>query len=64
MIDFNNLKPLHQALAGEIQEAVRRVLDRGWYVLGPEVEAFEAAFAAAVRAGQVTPGAPEASQPT
>ncbi|GAB3858300.1 DegT/DnrJ/EryC1/StrS family aminotransferase [Dactylosporangium cerinum] len=26
--------------------AVRRVVDSGWYILGPEVEAFEAAFAA------------------
>ena len=30
----------------------------------PLLEALESAFAAAVRAGQVTPGAPEASQPT
>ena len=27
--------------------AIRRVIDRGWFVLGPEVEAFEAEFAAA-----------------
>jgi dTDP-3-amino-3,4,6-trideoxy-alpha-D-glucose transaminase len=45
MIDFNDLKPLHAGLADEIQAAVRRVFERGWYVLGPEVEAFEAAFA-------------------
>ncbi|MEW5984932.1 MAG: DegT/DnrJ/EryC1/StrS family aminotransferase [Acidobacteriota bacterium] len=31
--------------------AIRRVVDRGWYVLGPEVEAFEHAFAAACGAG-------------
>jgi dTDP-4-amino-4,6-dideoxygalactose transaminase len=30
-----------------VEAAVRRVIDRGWYVLGPEVEAFEQAFAAA-----------------
>jgi dTDP-4-amino-4,6-dideoxygalactose transaminase len=30
----------------EIDDAVRRVLDGGWYILGPEVEAFEAEFAA------------------
>jgi dTDP-4-amino-4,6-dideoxygalactose transaminase len=29
----------------EIDEAVRRVLDGGWYILGPEVAAFEAFFA-------------------
>ncbi|HYD30449.1 MAG TPA: DegT/DnrJ/EryC1/StrS family aminotransferase [Azospirillaceae bacterium] len=31
-----------------IDEAVRRVLESGWYILGPEVEAFEAEFAAFV----------------
>jgi dTDP-4-amino-4,6-dideoxygalactose transaminase len=29
----------------EIDAAVRRVLDSGWYILGPEVSAFEAEFA-------------------
>jgi dTDP-4-amino-4,6-dideoxygalactose transaminase len=46
MIDFNNLKPLHSLLAAELETAVQRVLKSGWYILGPEVEAFEAAFAA------------------
>src|SRR5438105_9368663 len=45
MIEFNNLKPLHARLAGALGAAVQRVLDRGWFILGPEVEAFEAAFA-------------------
>jgi dTDP-4-amino-4,6-dideoxygalactose transaminase len=30
-----------------IEAAIRRVVDRGWYVLGPEVEAFEQGFAGA-----------------
>ncbi len=30
-----------------IDAAIRRVVERGWYVLGPEVEAFEQAFAGA-----------------
>lgn len=30
---------------GEIEAAVSRVLDSGWYVLGPELEAFEREFA-------------------
>jgi dTDP-4-amino-4,6-dideoxygalactose transaminase len=30
-----------------IDAAIRRVIDRGWYVLGPEVDAFEQSFAAA-----------------
>ena len=45
MIDFINLRPLHASLAGAINDAVQRVVERGWYILGPEVEAFEAAFA-------------------
>jgi dTDP-3-amino-3,4,6-trideoxy-alpha-D-glucose transaminase len=45
MIEFNNLKPLHRLLADELRAAVARVLERGWYILGPEVEAFEMAFA-------------------
>ncbi len=46
MIEFNNLKPLHALLADELNAAVQRVLQSGWFILGPEVEAFEAAFAA------------------
>lgn len=45
MIEFNTLKPLSALLADEIDAAVRRVLERGWFVLGPEVETFENAFA-------------------
>ncbi|MBI4475798.1 MAG: DegT/DnrJ/EryC1/StrS family aminotransferase [Acidobacteria bacterium] len=33
--------------AGDIAAAMRRVVDRGWFILGPECEAFEAEFAAA-----------------
>ena len=43
---FNDLKPQYAAIKDEIDTAVRGVLERGWYVLGPEVEAFEAEFAA------------------
>ena len=46
MIPFNQLKPLHNLLADEIHAALQRVADSGWYILGPEVEAFEAEFAA------------------
>jgi len=45
-IPFNQLKPLHECLAGEIGAALRRVAASGWYILGPEVEAFEREFAA------------------
>jgi dTDP-4-amino-4,6-dideoxygalactose transaminase len=33
-------------LRGELDAAYRRVMDRGWAILGPELEAFEAEFAA------------------
>ena len=46
MIPFNQLKPLHDLIADEIGAALRRVADSGWYILGPEVEVFEAEFAA------------------
>ncbi len=46
MIPFNNLKFLHEQLKNELHEAADRVLNSGWYILGPELEAFEAAFAA------------------
>ena len=44
-IPFNDLKPLQAALAGELEAAARRVLQSGWFILGPELEAFEDAFA-------------------
>ena len=45
MIPSNQLKPLHDMIADEIHAAIRRVADSGWYILGPEVEAFEREFA-------------------
>jgi dTDP-4-amino-4,6-dideoxygalactose transaminase len=44
-IEFNTLRPAHQMLAEEIAGAVQRVLTRSWFTLGPELEAFEDAFA-------------------
>src|SRR5262249_48772053 len=45
MIEFNDLKPVHAELAEELKAALARVLASGWFVLGPEVEAFEQEFA-------------------
>ena len=45
MIPFLDLKAPHVELRPEIDSAIARVLDSGWYILGPEVEAFEAEFA-------------------
>ena len=44
-IPFLNLQAQYQQLQSEIDAAVARVLASGWYVLGPEVEAFEQAYA-------------------
>ena len=42
---FLDLKEQHRGLAGELREAMDRVLESGWFALGPEVEAFEEEFA-------------------
>ncbi|MGA9585763.1 MAG: DegT/DnrJ/EryC1/StrS family aminotransferase [Terracidiphilus sp.] len=43
---FNDLKSVNAAIADELNEATRRVLRSGWFILGAEVEAFEQEFAA------------------
>ena len=47
-VPFNALTPGEDAPA--VRAAIDRVIASGWFVLGPEVEAFEAEFAAASRA--------------
>lgn len=42
---FADLRPGEDAAA--VRDAIDRVVQRGWYVLGPEVDAFEREFAAA-----------------
>ncbi len=44
-IPFLDLARHYRACQSEIDAAVARVLERGWFVLGPEVAAFERAFA-------------------
>lgn len=51
-VPFLDLRAAYQELKSEIDVAVGRVLDSGWYILGPEVEAFEQEFAAYVDATQ------------
>ena len=46
MIPFLDLKAPHVELRDEINAAIARVVDSGWYILGPEVDAFEAEYAA------------------
>lgn len=45
-VPFLDLKPQYWELQAELDAAHRRVMEAGWYVLGPEVEAFELEFAA------------------
>ncbi len=47
-VPFNALRPGEDAAA--VTAAIERVIASGWFVLGPEVEAFEAEFAAASQA--------------
>jgi dTDP-4-amino-4,6-dideoxygalactose transaminase len=49
-VPFLELAPAYAELKPEIDEAVQRVLQKGWYVLGEEVQAFESEFAAYVGA--------------
>ena len=45
-IPFLDLKAINLTQQDEIEQAMRRVLHSGWYVLGKEVDAFEKAYAA------------------
>lgn len=48
MIPFLQLKPSEDAAA--VRAAIDRVIERGWFILGPELEGFEQEFAAACNA--------------
>ncbi|MDP1615279.1 MAG: aminotransferase class I/II-fold pyridoxal phosphate-dependent enzyme [Methylococcales bacterium] len=45
-IPFLDLKAAQQELSAELEQGFDRVLNSGWYILGSEVEAFEAEYAA------------------
>src|SRR2546421_12523281 len=45
MIPFVDLKAQYQLIKTEVDAAISRVIESGGFVLGPEVEAFETAFA-------------------
>jgi len=44
MIPFGDPSASYQTHKSEIDQAIKRVLDSGWYVLGTEVDAFEKEF--------------------
>ena len=45
-VPFLDLKAPYAELHQQLDEAVHRVMERGWYILGEEVRAFESEFAA------------------
>ena len=45
-VPFVDLKTQHKLLAQQLNEAIQRVMTRSWFVLGAELEALEAEFAA------------------
>ena len=47
-----DLRPREDAI--DVDAAIRRVVERGWFVLGPEVESFEAEFATATGSKHTT----------
>jgi dTDP-4-amino-4,6-dideoxygalactose transaminase len=44
-VPFLDLKASYTELKTEIDEAIKRVLESGWYILGEEVETFESEYA-------------------
>lgn len=51
-VPLNDLERHNRPVLRELEEAVRAVLGGGWYILGPRVREFEAAFAAYCGAGE------------
>lgn len=45
IIPFLDLARLHENIKEPLQQAFRRVLDSGWFIMGPELSAFEDEFA-------------------
>lgn len=44
-VPFLDLAGLHRPIRAELDKAYQRVMDSGWYIAGPELEAFESEFA-------------------
>ncbi|MBL1320390.1 MAG: DegT/DnrJ/EryC1/StrS family aminotransferase [Methylophaga sp.] len=44
-VPFLDLGLLHKPIRGALDAAYQRVMDSGWFVMGPELETFEAEFA-------------------
>lgn len=46
MIEYSNLKPIHNQIRQELDVAYSSVMDRGWYIMGEQLELFEQEYAA------------------
>ena len=44
-VPFLDLSQLHQSIRKPLDVAYHRVMDSGWFIMGPELEAFESEFA-------------------
>jgi len=44
-VPFLDLAKLHEPIRHELDSAYKRVMDSGWFIMGPELEAFESEFA-------------------
>lgn len=44
-VPFLDLAALHQPIRAQLDAAYQRVMDSGWFIAGPELEAFESEFA-------------------
>jgi dTDP-4-amino-4,6-dideoxygalactose transaminase len=53
-VPFGNLKAHYHAYKAEIDEAVQRVLDSGYFILGPELSKFEKEFEQYLGSGHVS----------
>lgn len=46
MIEYANLKYMHSRIREPLDKAYRRVMDRGWFIMGEELDQFEKEYAA------------------
>ena len=44
-VSFLDLEQIHQSVRQDLDAAYKRVVDSGWFIMGPELEAFETEFA-------------------
>jgi dTDP-4-amino-4,6-dideoxygalactose transaminase len=49
-VPFLDLRAPYDELRSEIDDAIRRVLESGWYLLGEEISSFEREYASDVGA--------------